>query len=101
VGGGEVSVSGGLHVATFQKTNVRGPPPSGTSSRKSFLKLSLLPVALCRVVVQSEQHRISLPDVILRTYEAGDSTDMTSKRTRSGKDIKSKVKVSRERPRWP
>jgi hypothetical protein len=69
------SVSSRLHVAIFQKTIVRGPPPWGTSYRASlFLKLSLLPVALYRVVILSQLHRISLPDVILHTYGAGDST---------------------------
>jgi hypothetical protein len=54
----------------------------------SLLELSVLPLALYRVVIQLEQHRVSLPDVILHTMGAGDSTDMvytTSKRTRSGK----------------
>jgi len=43
-----VSISSRLHGATFQKTDVRGSPLWGTSSRNSFLKLSLLPFALYR-----------------------------------------------------
>ena len=62
--GGGVSVSSRLHGVTFQKTDVRGLPPRGTSSRKSFFKFSLLIVALYRAVILSEQHRMSFSAVI-------------------------------------
>jgi hypothetical protein len=66
-----------------------------------FLNLPLLPVALYRVVIQSEQHGISLPDVILHTYGAGDSTDMVYTTRAGGQEVANDIGHIKLRRSWP